>query len=43
MATALATPHLMQQFLTPQGVGGGALQKAYSVAMVARMGKMLFV
>lgn len=43
MATALATPHLMQQFLAPQSVGGGALQKAYSVAMVAHMGKMLFV
>ena len=40
---ALSTPKLLQQFLVPQGNGGGITQKAYSVAMVARAAKALFV
>ena len=40
VSTALATPKLLSQFLTPQG-GGGGLQKASSLAMVARSIKML--
>ncbi len=40
---ALSTPKLLQQFLVPQGGGGGVAQKAYSVAMVTRAAKMLFV
>ena len=42
MATANGTPKLLQQFLLPQGNGGG-LQKAQSVAMIARTAKMLFM
>ena len=36
MSTALSTPRLLQQFLVPQGGGGGVVQKASSVAMLAR-------
>lgn len=39
MATALSSPKLMQQFLVPSG-GGGAMQKASSIAMFARTCKM---
>lgn len=42
LITALSTPKLLQQFLIPQGAGGGFAQKAYSIAMVGRAAKMLF-
>lgn len=41
IATAIGTPKLLQQFLVPQG-GAGGLQKAQSVAMIARTAQMLF-
>lgn len=41
ISTALSTPRLMQQFLAPQGAGGGAMQKAHSAAMVVRTAMML--
>lgn len=41
VVTALSAPKLMQQWLVPQGGGGGLIQKAYSTAMVVRAVKML--
>lgn len=42
MSVALSTPKLLSQFLVPQG-SAGMLQKASSVAMIARSVKALFV